>query len=585
MASASKSSIRTIPCARQRFRSNTVALEKVVLLLALVSIGNVRAEDSVDLNVVHRIKTEAFRNSKVMDYLFQLTDANGPRLTGSPGWEKAAQHVVSAMKQIGVDNAHLEAWEPFGRGWDYSNFGIRMTKPSYAPLHGVPMAWCGGSEGTVKGQVIATSLLHDDEGRRELDLATTRERISEYQQRWKGKLRGKIVMLGRLRDFHQPTEAASHRFDDKALSDVTSEPEWEPGLKPDWVPDRLPADPKKRSLLMRDLPLEMMADYWARQDRVMDPLNQFLRDEGALAVLRTDNRGAGGIVFCESASSQSPDAPVPPPNIVVEPEQFNRLWRLTEKDVPAEVELSLKVSFIDKPTIANVIAEIPGASKKDEIVMLGGHLDSWHAGTGATDNGAGCAVALEAMRILKALNLKLDRTVRLALWSGEEQGLYGSRAYVRDHFADPLTMKLQPEHAKFCGYFNLDNGSGKIRGIHLQGNDMMRPIFEAWFAPFRDMAAGTITIRDTGGTDHLSFDQVGLPGFQFIQDPLDYGSRTHHSHLDVFDHTEPGDLMQASAIMASFVYNAANRSELLPRKPLPEPLPPKPGTSSKSSEK
>jgi len=229
----------------------------------------------------------------------------------------------------------------------------------------------------------------------------------------------------------------------------------------------------------------------------------------------------------------------------------------------------------DSPEIANVVAEIPGDKRKDEIVMLGAHLDSWHAGTGATDNGAGCAVALEALRILKTLELKMDRTVRIALWSGEEQGLYGSRAYVREHFADPADMTLKPEHAKLAAYFNLDNGSGKIRGIHLQGNDMARPIFEAWFKPFKDLGASTITIRDTGGTDHLSFDQVGLAGFQFIQDPLDYGSRTHHSELDVYDHAEPGDLMQASAIMASFVYNAATRETQLPRKPLPKPLPQK----------
>ena len=294
-------------------------------------------------------------------------------------------------------------------------------------------------------------------------------------------------------------------------------------------------------------------------------------------------RGAGGTVFAEAASSQKPDAPLAPPTLKLAPEHFNRLWRLVEKSVPVELELDLAASFVDSPRIANVIAEIPGGNKKEEVVMLGAHLDSWHAGTGATDNGAGCAVIMEALRILKALDLKMDRTVRLALWSGEEQGLYGSRAYVREHFGDPITMSLKPEHARLCGYLNLDNGTGKIRGIHLQGNDMMRPIFESWFAPFKDLGAGTITIRDTGGTDHLSFDAVGLPGFQFIQDPLDYGSRTHHSELDVYDHAEPGDLMQASAVLASFVYNAAMRENMLPRKPLPKPLPPKNETADTRS--
>jgi len=218
------------------------------------------------------------------------------------------------------------------------------------------------------------------------------------------------------------------------------------------------------------------------------------------------------------------------------------------------------------------VAEIPGGAKADEVVMVGAHLDSWHAGTGATDNASGCAVAMEAVRILKALDLKLDRTVRLALWSGEEQGIFGSRGYVRKHYGDAVTMELRPEHETFSGYFNLDNGSGKIRGVYLQENDMMRPIFSAWLAPFADLGVGTISIRNTGGTDHLSFDAVGLPGFQFIQDPLDYGSRTHHSNVDVYDHAVPADLMQASAVMASVLYNAANREERLPRKPLPRPL-------------
>jgi carboxypeptidase Q len=219
----------------------------------------------------------------------------------------------------------------------------------------------------------------------------------------------------------------------------------------------------------------------------------------------------------------------------------------------------------------NIIGEIPGGDRKDEIVMIGAHFDSWHSGTGATDNGAGSAVMMEVMRILKALNLKLDRTVRIGLWSGEEQGLFGSRAYVKQHFADPKTMRPTPEHAKLSGYFNLDNGSGKIRGIYLQGNEAMRPVVEPWLAPFRDMGATTVSIRNTGGTDHLSFNAVGLPGFQFIQDPLDYGTITHHSNMDTYDHAIPEDLMQASAVIATFVYETANRKEMLPRREMPRP--------------
>jgi carboxypeptidase Q len=244
-----------------------------------------------------------------------------------------------------------------------------------------------------------------------------------------------------------------------------------------------------------------------------------------------------------------------------------------------KLELEVRTRFQDRDlTGYNVVAAIPGGAKRDEVVMLGAHLDSWHAGTGATDNAAGCAVALEAARILTALGLPLDRTVRLALWGGEEQGLLGSRGYVARHFGDPVTMTLRPEHARISGYFNLDNGGGKVRGVYLQGNDMMRPIFQAWLAPFADMGVGTISIRDTGGTDHLSFDAVGLPAFQFIQDPLDYDSRTHHSNLDVYDHVVPADMMQAAAVMATVVYLAANRDQALPRKPLPKALASAPAT-------
>jgi Zn-dependent M28 family amino/carboxypeptidase len=250
--------------------------------------------------------------------------------------------------------------------------------------------------------------------------------------------------------------------------------------------------------------------------------------------------------------------------------------RLIDHKVPVKAQLEVQATFDDANTDGyDVIAEIPGGKKKDELVMMGAHLDSWHSGTGATDNGAGSAVVLEAFRILEALKLPMDRTVRLALWSGEEQGLLGSRGYVKEHFADPMTMKLKPEHSKVAGYFNLDYGSGKVRGVYLQGNDMARPIFEAWLGPFKNEGASTVSIRSVGGTDHLSFDAVGLPGFQFIQDPLDYGTRTHHSSMDVYDHAQPADLMQAAAIMATFVYQTANRADPLPRKPLPKAPPPK----------
>jgi carboxypeptidase Q len=317
---------------------------------------------------------------------------------------------------------------------------------------------------------------------------------------------------------------------------------------------------------------------FAQNQRFQRALNRFLSDEGAAIVVRSGGaRSEGGTVFGQGAGSRDPKDPVPPPTVVLTPEHYNRVARLLDHKIPVKLEFDIQARFLDEGNDSvNVIGDIEGGRKKDEVVMIGAHLDSWQGGTGATDNAAGSAVMIEVMRILKTLNLRLDRSVRMALWSGEEQGILGSRAYVAEHFAAREDMKLKPEHAKLSGYFNVDNGSGKIRGINLQGNDMMRPVFEAWFKPLQDLGAGTIAIRNVGGTDHLSFNAVGLPGFQFIQDPLEYDSRTHHSNMDVYDRVQRGDMMQMAAIVASFVYNAANREEMLPRKPLPKPQPPQP---------
>jgi carboxypeptidase Q len=286
-------------------------------------------------------------------------------------------------------------------------------------------------------------------------------------------------------------------------------------------------------------------------------------------------RGQSGTVFASNGSPRSGDPTKNLPSVAITAENYNRIARLVQHEVPVKLTFDIKVSFDTTNTDSfNVIADIPGATKPNEIVMVGGHFDSWHMGTGATDNGAGSAVAMEVMRILKTLNLKMDRTVRLGLWGGEEEGLLGSAAYVKEHFADPATMKTTSEHNGFAGYFNIDNGTGRIRGIYLQNNEMVRPIFEQWFAALKDLTPGVVTIRNTGGTDHQSYDRVGLPGFQFIQDPMDYDTRTHHSNMDVYDRIQQADMQQIAIIEAVFVYNAATRPEKLPRNDLPAPTPP-----------
>lgn len=546
-------------------------------LLLLLFAAPALADDKPDLAVVHRIKEQAFRDGKVMDHLFWLTDANGPRLTGSPGFRSAADWAVHALAKWGAAQPRLESWGRFGRSWAVQRFELSLVAPTYARLGGVPKAWSTGTDGPVSGSLVSAPLFPDREDQDDaLDLTRLTARLHAYAQTYRGKLRGHFVLLEPPRELTLPKDGEPLRYDDKKLGELGQAPAMTPAELYEWPLMRLPRDAKKRRAFVAQLPTEPWFDWVERRRRIFDELRRFFKSEGVLGVFSTDERGDGALVFAESTGAWDESQTLPPASVVLGPEDYDRLARLVEKKVAVRTQLDLKVSISEHDQDGvNVVAELPGGRQKDEVVMLGAHLDSWTGGTGATDNAVGCAVMLEAFRILKTLALPMERTVRLALWSGEEQGLYGSRGYVRQHFADPVTMQLKPEHGKLAAYFNLDNGSGKIRGVYLQGNDMVRPIFEQWLVPFKDEGATGLTIRNTGGTDHLAFDAVGLPGFQFIQDPLDYGSRTHHSTLDVYEHAQVSDLLQAAAIVASFVYNAANRPELLPRKPLPPPLPPR----------
>jgi carboxypeptidase Q len=507
-----------------------------VCAMALVAVA-AYAQEKVDLAALHEIKDEAFQHSHVMENEFYLTDLNGPRLTNSPAYFGAADWVVKQLADWGI-KAHQEKW-PFGRGWQFTHFSAHLIEPQYAPLIGYPQAWTAGTNGVLTGEPMLIEALASD-----ADL-----------EKYKGKLKGKMIMIGDARPLEMSMNPLGRRYTEHQLDELVLAPD--PGIGGrGGQPQAGPGGPGGRGFQQK--------------------LQKFLAEEQPSLVLRAGlGRSEGGTVFGGSAGSHDPKDPVSPPTVVITPEHYNRICRLIEHKIPVKLEFDIQTKFQDERTDSvNVIGEIPGSGpKRDEVVMLGAHLDSWHGGTGATDNAAGSAAMMEAMRILKTLNLKMNRTVRMGLWGGEEEGLLGSKAYVKEHFGDPQTMKLTSEHAKLSGYFNIDNGTGKVRGVYLQGNDMMRPIFEAWFAPLKDLTDGVITIRNTGGTDHLSYDAVGLPGFQFIQDPMEYDTRTHHSNMDVYDRVQKGDMMQISAIVASFVYNTATRDEMLPRKPLPKPQP------------
>ena len=521
---------------------------------------------------IAKIKVEGDKNSKVMETLSYLSDVIGPRLTASPGMKRANEWTRDKMTEFGLENAHLEAWGPFGTGWTLKKFSLQVNEPQCIPLIAYPKAWSPGTEGPVTGPVV-----HFDV-KEEADFA-----------KYKGKLKGAIVLNSAIREVAPRFEALATRKTDSELltmANASAPTGGRRGGRPAGAPGANGARP-------------MPPGFEFNRKKL-----PFLLEEGVAAVLDPSTIGDGGTLFVAQASvpgaagpgaapgvrrvsAWDKDAPKNITQITVSKEQYNRLVRMVQAGEKLTMTLDLAVEFHDKDLMGyNTIAEIPGTDLKEEVVMLGGHMDSWHSGTGATDNAAGCSVGMEALRIIKALDLKPRRTIRIGLWSGEEQGLFGSRGYVKEHFgylgdgtqgagfppaaggpAPKLTTK--PEYEKFSAYFNFDNGGGKIRGIHLQGNDLARPIFREWFQPFREMGASTVTTTNTGGTDHQSFDGIGLPGFQFIQDDLDYDTRTHHSNMDVFDRIIAEDMKQASVIMAAFVYNAAMRDEKLPRKPAP----------------
>lgn len=498
------------------------------------------AQTSNDASIINKIKDEEQKNSKVMDIAFHLTDVSGPRLTSSPGFMRAAEWAKNTLASWGLTNATLESWGDFGRSWQQERCYVAMTKPYYAPLIAYPLAWTGST-----GKKLLTS---------DIVLITATDSATLVQQ-YTGKLKGKIVMTLMNDTLHPSFKPDGSRFTDEELEKM--------------------AKAESRTQQQNRQGNPQFRNTFAARRAFQQTLNALYASEKPALVLAMSPRGSEGTVFVQSGGSYKMDQPEAPATVELSTDDYLRLQRLVTAGIPVEMEADVKTKFFTNDTKGyNVVAEIPGTDPKlkDQIVMLGGHLDSWHAGTGATDNAAGCSVMMEAARLIKSMGLQPKRTIRIVLWSGEEEeGLFGSRNYVKNHFGDPATMQLTPDQAKVSAYYNLDNGSGRIRGVYLQGNDKVRDLFQEWLAPFKDMGASTLTIDNTGGTDHLSFDAVGIPGFQFIQDPIEYDTRTHHSNMDTYDHLVPEDLKQAATIVAAFVYNTAQRDEMIPRKPLPEP--------------
>jgi carboxypeptidase Q len=520
------------------------------------------ATESLDLGMYNAIRVEGLEHSHVMDYAGGLMDGIGPRLTGSPNMAKANAWTRDQLTKMGCVNAHLEDWGEFGMGWQQLNTWVRMVEPDTAIFVAQATPWSPSSNGPVKAEAI--SVVINDEA----DLA-----------KYKGKLGGKIVLLGAMREVPSPDKPFFERYDEKQLKELEA------------------------------YPLENAnADMQARIERYMKrvaltrKILPFLTEEKPAAVIvpsRDGKNGGGtGIIFDDNGAAlgRTPyhrDTAVPFPMVVTQIESYGRVFRLLKHNVPVTIELNVETKFSgDHEHGFNTVAEIPGTDPKlkDEVVMVGGHLDSWISGTGATDNGAGSVVALEVMRILTSLKAQPRRTIRIALWSGEEEGLFGSKGYAKEHFGSfPLStapdqvnlpefirkpagpLEIKPEQKMISAYFNVDNGTGRVRGIYTQNNSAVYNIFKQWMEPLADLGVTAITNQDTGGTDHLSFDAVGIPGFQFIQDDADYETRTHHSNMDTYEHLVPNDLKQIATVEAIFVYNAAMRDKMIPRKPFPHP--------------
>jgi len=522
-----------------------------VSFLALLGAPLSPAQERPDLDAVTRIRAEGLRNSSVMQLASELMDGVGPRLTGSTNLKLAEDWARQRLAGWGLANVHLENWGPFGRGWEYDKSSVRMTAPDRAQLLALPEAWTPGTSGPIHAPAIYVK-------------AAAKEDLDKY----KGKLAGRIVLFGDVAETRAHDKPESERYDEKSLSELF---EYEmPGGPPRY--DR---------------------ETYRKRRELNRVATKFFAGEKALAVL-TPSRHDGSVLQVQSAGSYKKDEePAALPELVLSLDHYGRIVRLLERNIPVDLEIDVQARFLEPdPQQSNVVAEIPGADKRGEVVMLGAHFDSWHSGTGATDNGAGSVVMMEAMRILKTLGVAPRRTIRLALWTGEEQGLLGSKAYVAEHFAtrpevtDPEQKKLpaylqkptfpittKPEHAKLSGYFNVDNGTGRIRGIYAEENSAIGPVFQSWMEPLKDLGVTTVTMRRTGGTDHESFDQVGLPGFQFIQDQIEYYTRTHHTNLDTYERLQRNDLMQAAVVVACFVWDAAQRPDMLPRKPMPQPPP------------
>ncbi len=504
----SAAAVRIVSCVRARFAIPLLA----AVTLAVPAMGQI-AQERVDLDAMSRIRQEGLDHSQIPELAHHLTDVIGPRLTGSPGMKAANEWTAATLRSWGLGGVEIEPWGRFGRGWENVAYEGRILTPYSQPMPGQASGWTGSTKGTITAQVLVVEGGVDS--------------IAKYGT----KLRGALVLVAPPRatppEFHESERRTPL---DSLLA---------------------PTNPRPQARVGWDTLLVKIQKQQAHRDSLLSAA-------GVAGVITGSGSPYGTIRGGGDWSATNPESPIPVPSIVIAQEQYNEMYRNVSSGTPVRVQLNVQNRFLTSDLNAyNTLGDIRGTDKPDEYVMIGAHLDSWHYGNGATDNAAGSIVMMEAMRILKTLNLHPRRTIRIALWSGEEEGIYGSRGWIKQH----------PEMApKISAYLNLDNGTGKIRGIWDQSNEKAIPIFEQILWPFRDLGVVAVRRGNTGSTDHVSFDDAGIPGFNFIQDPIEYGLRTHHSSVDVYDHLMLDDLKQAAVVVAATAYELANRDEMFPRK-------------------
>ena len=485
----------------------------------------------VDWAMVARIREEGLQHSKVMEYESYIVDVLGARLTLSRDMQRAQVWALDEMKKMGLSQVNSEAYMDYGVTWDNEYVSAHMVAPDYMPLNAYPVAYTSSTLGKINADAIVVDL-----------------QSKEDFEIYRGKLKGKAVLISSpaVIDLQTLTNGV-HRYNSEEL--IALEKTVITPIKSS--PTRVIRNPTLITAL------ERMA---------------FLKSENVAVVLQTDGNRLGIVPGYSrpgvredgwSAAGMRNSSPI----LAVTPEHYNRMYRILKRGIPVQIEVEIKNKIGDKVEQAlNLVGEIPGTDPKEGIVMVGAHCDTWHGSSNASDNSSGTAVALEAMRILKTLGVKPMRTIRIALWSGEEQGLYGSRAYVQKHFGDPrnAAIGIKPEYELLSAYFNQDYGAGQYRGIYLQGNEAARTMLTAWMEPFRDLGMTMVSNQSLGSTDHVSFDEVGLPGFQYLQDRTP--GTAGHTNLDYLEGIQPEDLMKNATIMASYIYHAAMATEKIPRK-------------------